>query len=138
MDYKKLKKILRDDEGLRLNRYLCTAGRETIGYGHAHGVIPEVCTLEQAEHWLDEDAAQAEHDARELCPVFDDLTENRQIVLTCMAFQLGRVGLSKFRIFLSAVKIGEYAGAVQAMRNSLWYRQTPNRAKRLIAMMRVG
>ncbi len=134
----KLKTILRSDEGLRLRRYQCSEGKPTIGYGHAHGEIPETCTLEEAEAWLDEDARQAIADAREVCPVFDALTENRQIVLASMAFQMGKKGLSGFQQMLKVVDAGKYAKAAAEMKDSRWYRQTTARAKRLIAMMRAG
>jgi GH24 family phage-related lysozyme (muramidase) len=63
MNLDAIKALIRSDEGLRLERYLCTQGRPTIGYGHAHGDIPETCTLEEAEDWLDADVQQAIRDA---------------------------------------------------------------------------
>jgi len=132
------KVLIRSDEGLRLKRYLCSEGKPTIGYGHAHGEIPETCTLEEAEDWLDDDVQQAIGDARSVCPVFDALSDNRQAVLVSMAFQLGRDGLGKFKRFLAAVNRGNFAEAAEEMKDSRWYKQTPNRAERLRTMMRVG
>ena len=132
------KTILRRDEGLRLERYRCSQGTLTIGYGHAHGYIPDTCTLERAEQWLDSDTERAERDARALVPDFDSLSDNRQIVLVCMAFQLGITKMRKFVNTLQAVNEGRWKDAAKGMLNSLWAKQTPKRVKRLAAMMEVG
>ena len=58
-------------------------------------------------------------------------TEVRQI-LTNMAFQMGVKGLRKFTGTLPLIEKGQYKAAAANLEKSLWVRQTPSRAGRLI------
>jgi hypothetical protein len=49
-----------------------------------------------------------------------------------MCFQLGRPRLSKFKNMLAAVEDLDWARMADEMEDSNWYKQTPNRADRLI------
>ena len=49
-----------------------------------------------------------------------------------MCFQLGRPRLSKFKNMIAAVEDLDWVKMADEMEDSNWYRQTPNRAKRLI------
>ena len=49
-----------------------------------------------------------------------------------MCFQLGRPRLSKFKNMIAAVEDLDWAKMADEMENSNWFRQTPNRAQRLI------
>lgn len=62
----------------------------------------------------------------------------RQRVLINMAFNLGVVGLLKFKNTLVMVQSGNYEGAAKGMLASLWAKQVGNRAVRLAEMMRKG
>jgi lysozyme len=55
-----------------------------------------------------------------------------------MAFQMGVDGLLKFKNTLELIKNGKYKEASDAMLDSLWAKQTPNRASRLSAQMKTG
>ena len=52
-----------------------------------------------------------------------------------MCFQLGRPRLSKFKNMIAAVEDLDWERMADEMENSNWFRQTPNRAKRLIAIV---
>jgi hypothetical protein len=49
-----------------------------------------------------------------------------------MCFQLGRPRLSKFKNLIAAVEDLDWAKMVDEMEDSNWYRQTTNRAQRLM------
>jgi hypothetical protein len=49
-----------------------------------------------------------------------------------MSFQLGRPTLSKFKNMIAAVHDEDYQEMANQMEDSRWFRQTPNRAQRLI------
>ena len=49
-----------------------------------------------------------------------------------MSFQLGRPTLSKFKNMIAAVNNNDYQEMANQMEDSRWYKQTPNRAQRLI------
>ncbi|BCV03392.1 MAG: hypothetical protein CM15mV66_210 [uncultured marine virus] len=53
-----------------------------------------------------------------------------------MVYQMGEGGVSKFKGMLSALRKGKYTDASDEMIDSLWYRQTPNRASELALTMR--
>jgi len=55
------KELIKQYEGLKLTAYKCSAGKDTIGYGHTHGVKPgDRITKAQADALLDEDLAVVE------------------------------------------------------------------------------
>ena len=66
------------------------------------------------------------------------LNDARQAVLIGMAFQLGLGGLVAFHNTLSAVQAGNWALASLGMQNSVWARQTPERASVLSQQMLTG
>jgi len=49
-----------------------------------------------------------------------------------MCFQLGRPRLSKFKNMIAAVEDLDWAKMADEMEDSNWFKQTPNRAQRLI------
>jgi predicted unusual protein kinase regulating ubiquinone biosynthesis (AarF/ABC1/UbiB family) len=59
------------------------------------------------------------------------LPERAQYVLTGMVFQLGVTKVQKFVKFLTALSKNDYNSAANEMCNSAWYKQTPNRVKKL-------
>lgn len=149
MDLDKLKEELCRDEGLRLYPYKCSAGYWTIGYGHnliSAGLSRnEIDTLKhtgislvQAEQWLNQDIELAIHDAIAFFHDLPTLSDARQRVITNMAFNLGLGGLSKFKRFRQALVDCDFDRAADEMKNSKWYRQVGDRAKRLVEMMSQG
>jgi lysozyme len=71
-------------------------------------------------------------------PWFQDLDDARKGVLLNMSFQMGVDGLLGFKNTLAMVERGDYEGASKGMLNSLWARQTPERAKRMSRQMLTG
>jgi lysozyme len=55
-----------------------------------------------------------------------------------MAFQLGTDGLLGFKNTLALIRDGKYAEAAEAMLQSKWATQTPERAQRLAKQMKEG
>ena len=52
-----------------------------------------------------------------------------------MVYQLGKYGVLKFKNFLKALDEGDLSRASEEMLDSLWARQTPNRAKDLSSII---
>ena len=66
---------------------------------------------------------------------FDWLKEkpkNVQEVVIEMAYQLGVSKVKKFVTTMHHIRTGEYEAAYQSGMNSLWAKQTPNRAKKVL------
>jgi hypothetical protein len=57
-------------------------------------------------------------------------------VLVDMRFQLGDAGFRKFKRMIRAIRREDHVGMIREMRDSRWYRQTPERAEDLIRMVR--
>lgn len=130
----KLDVILEDDEGKKLKPYKCSEGKLTIGIGHnldAKGISEAVCAL-----MLEEDRNEAIEGAKGLVSEFDQLPDNVKIVLASMVFQMGKQGVSQFVNMLRAVDAGDYETASIEMLDSLWAKQTPNRAYKLSRLMK--
>ena len=63
---------------------------------------------------------------------FFELPEDIQHVLINMAFQLGGPRLRKFKLMIAAVEVEDYREMALQMEDSRWFKQTTNRAQRLI------
>jgi|SRR5581483_1642701 lysozyme len=75
-------------EGCRREAYQDSRGIWTCGYGHTRGVGPgTVVTQAQAEEWLAEDVAEAEHAVNALVKV--PLTQGQFDALVDFTFNLG-------------------------------------------------
>jgi lysozyme len=80
-------------------------------------------------------AYQACMDAQSLYSNFDSLSSVRQEVLANMAYNLGKIGLSRFVKLKAAIEQSNFYTAAYEMRDSRWYRQVGGRANRLVALM---
>jgi lysozyme len=112
----------------------------TIGVGHTGPEVKLglVWDDDQILAALEQDEAEAERDARAVCPSYDSLDECRQAVVWNMAFNMGRDRLSHFKGMLSAIASQNWADAANAMRDSLWYHQVPKRVSRLALQLELG
>ena len=135
MNYHSTIEQLKRHEGLKLKPYRCTAGKLTIGYGH--NLDDKGITKAQAEEMLLSDMCEVEERLHR-AGFLRGLNDARKAVLINMAFQLGFNGLSKFRNMLAAVQSEQYVLAASEMLDSLWAKQTPNRAKELSEQMLTG
>jgi lysozyme len=52
-----------------------------------------------------------------------------------MIFQLGLSGTMKFKKMIEALRDANYPEAIKQAKDSLWYRQTPNRVNAMIAQL---
>ena len=128
-EYGKLFKFLKDVEssrGKHNSSIYSDVGKPAIGYGHrlssdelkAYNGMPGErsvpnWTKEDSEYMLGKDILEAEHLARSIYNSktgnkFSDLDENRKMMLTEMAFNMG-TKLEGFPKFMNAVKNEDYA-----------------------------
>jgi len=118
-----LRKEIEADEGCKYETYHCSEGHLTGGIGHLitewdeeiyAGPIGTSISEEQVQEW------------------FESLPEDIQHVLINMAFQLGGPRLRKFKLMIAAVEVEDYREMALQMEDSRWFKQTQNRAQRLI------
>jgi lysozyme len=127
--------LLKRHEGFSRTVYLCTAGRQTIGYGRN---LSDVGISEAEADWLlrrdlDKAARQLEAEG-----YWAGLGEVRRAVLLDMVVNLGWGGFARFHKLRAALAAREYARAATEMLDSDWHRQLPGRSTRLAAMMRTA
>tara|TARA_Y100001938_G_C8033780_1_gene402149 strand:+ start:180 stop:623 length:444 start_codon:yes stop_codon:yes gene_type:complete len=142
MNRDRLLKSVKEHEGYRTKVYLDTLGKRTVGYGH-------LCV---EDHWEDDKEYEwgyleeiLHKDLREAIAGADELIEQHNCkdlegqakeVVVEMIFQLGKTGVSKFKKMWEALSEYNYIGASFEMLDSKWANQTPNRAKKMAALMK--
>ena len=124
-----LLKQIKKHEGFRSTVYQCTEGYDTIGYGFA---IKDLKLDEDiAELILVRKLADLVARIKEIFPWTKDAPEEIQDVVVDMCYQLGINGFSKFKKTIYLLETEQYEEASVEMLDSLWAKQTPNRAKEL-------
>lgn len=134
-------RLLIEEELWRNDAYRDPAGRVTIGIGHlvdrpVHGKISDECVEEMFQK--DKDDATAAAMAAVGTSDWERLNEVRRAVLTSMAFQMGPAALPQWITFLKHIHQGNFRAASQDGMNTLWARQTPERAQRQMRMLATG
>lgn len=144
----KLIEQIKSEEGLRLNVYICTGGKRTIGYGHnidAYPLMPNSkhrmplkITLEQAESILKCDVTRITRLLYNSWPQIRLLSPARHDACINMAFQLGVRGFMAFKDMRRALENEQWLLARDAAIESTWAKQTPARASRVAHQLYIG
>ena len=136
-----LRKEVEADEGCKYETYHCSEGHLTGGIGHLitewdediyAGPIGTSISEEQVQEWFEKDVNTAIGDCQDIFDNFDELDDEIQHVLINMSFQLGKPRLSKFKRMIAAVHDEDYREMALQMEDSRWFKQTQNRAQRLV------
>lgn len=138
-------------EGFRAHSYRCTAGKLTIGYGYNLSVNPlKLSSLElyhaqlvgmgehEAERLLKLMIAKITDQLEEAMPVINRLDTVRQDILINMTYNMGLVGLLKFKKMITALEKKDYQKASIEMLNSKWSSDVGHRAQELATQMMTG
>lgn len=134
-----VKEQLIREEGRRKAAYQDHLGYWTIGVGRLiDGRKGGGLSDAEIDTLLENDITKASLALRQELPWFDQLNEARRAVLIQMAFQMGVAGLLAFKQTLAAARDERFSTAAENMRQSLWAKQTPERAKRLAYQMETG
>ena len=131
---KNLLEDIKKHEGFVEHVYDDSLGIPTIGYGFA---IKDL-TLDEdiAEEILIRKLEKLKRNATARFKWLEVMPVEVQEVILNMCYQLGVTGTSKFRKAISALQEGDWEEAANEMLDSLWARQTPNRAKELSDIIR--
>lgn len=132
-----LKDQLKRDEGFVPHAYEDHLGYLTLGYGflvdkRKGGQIPQ----EVAEFWMDWLLDRIAADLARRAPWLADQPEPVVRAIHNMAYQMGVTGVLKFRNMIAALQDGDREKAALEALDSLWARQTPERAQRIAALIR--
>ena len=124
-DFKSLIERIGVNEGFRSKPYQCSEGVWTIGHGITW------MTEEESLHILTGRISHMHLDLTDRLDWYKDMPPEIQGVIIEMCYQLGTTGFTKFHKAISHMKNREWQLASSEMLDSLWARQTPNRAKQL-------
>ncbi|MGV6354673.1 glycoside hydrolase family protein [Escherichia coli] len=112
--------------------YKCSENKDTIGYGHllkASESFSNGINEDEADKLLDKDIGIAK---RDLSTLNLKLPQDWEDFMVIMIFQLGLGGTKKFKKMIIALQNNNYTEAIKQAKDSLWYRQTPNRLDQMI------
>lgn len=151
--------MLRYDEGKKNSLYKDTLGFWTIGVGHLVTKDPSVAVARQildkkfkrvtggtltdaeVESLFNEDievTIRGIMNSKFLAPIYTKLDCARQSALINMCFQMGVSGVEGFRNSMSYISAGQWDKAAANLKQSKWYKQTTNRANRVINVFQTG
>lgn len=130
---------LRRDESEVLHAYPDSEGFWTLGVGRLIDARKGggISAAESA-YLLANDIQECLDDLDRRLPWYRQLDVARQGVLVNMSFQLGIDGLCAFKNSLGHIQARRWQQAHDALLDSLWAKQTPERAKRLATQMLTG
>ena len=140
MNLNKLQEQIMFEEGVKYEIYRCSEGYPTAGIGHLitewdedyfDKPVGTKVSKEQVAKWFEADLGVAIADMNQFTEGMQ-IDENIKECVTEMVFQLGLPRLNKFKKFKQALLDNDIKTAQAEMKDSLWYRQTTNRAERLI------
>ena len=120
---------IKKHEGYRKSVYKCTEGYDTIGYGFAIKdleLTEDVCDI-----ILQQKLDKLNKILNERFCWYPLSPLAIQDVVINMCYQLGVSGFSKFKKTIYYLETEQYEEASSEMLDSLWAKQTPNRAKEL-------
>ena len=136
MDKNRIIKILIEHEGIVESAYQDHLGYWTIGVGRlidarkGGKLYPD-----EINYLLNNDINRCIEQLKTSLPYFNELTNNQQMGLVNMCFQLGINGLLKFTQLLSAIHTNNKIKIREEAMDSKWYKQTPKRAEDVIALL---
>ena len=117
--------LIKTFEGLKLEAYLCAAGKISIGWGHCKGVkLGDTINEAQALKFLKEDIANFE--SQLLRALNADAIEIKQCefdALICFAFNLGSTNLVNSTLW-HKLKAGDTAGASKQFTSWIYAKRT--------------
>jgi lysozyme len=132
--------LIEESEGCVLVAYKDTLGFWTVGVGHrltdGKDWTGYTITQEQADTLLQADMGASRSYAAAF-PNFSSMNDVRQAVCVSMCFQLGSKPLH-WPNFMAALRASDYTAAQAAGLDSLWAKQTPQRAQREMQMLQSG
>lgn len=148
-----ISEIIAFEEGFRARPYLCSESFCTVGYGLKLSKTPiteaeldKYYAFELSQEAAFEDLCSKLEDKHEMlmngdllvCQAYKNADDARRCALLNMIYQMGIVGVDKFRNMLMAIMANDNSKAADEALDSRWARQTPARAGRVSRLIRTG
>ena len=137
LNYQNLKKRIKKNEGFSLTPYKDQLGFLTIGFGHLilsneKHLTKKINKAELEKIFLD-DFSIALSGFEIFLKHFSCNKKDTELLIE-MVFQIGVTGVLKFKKLLQEMNKGNKYLVCFEMMNSLWYKQTSKRVKKLITI----
>jgi lysozyme len=134
VDMDKLRKVIERHEGVKHSIYLDSLGLATGGIGHllTKSEIPQYpvgssLSTEQIEKWYQPDIQTAIRIAEKASgSAWGGLSSTRKMVMIDLSYNLGGK-IYQFKHFLAKLQSGDYTGASDELKNSVWFNQVGRR-----------
>ena len=132
--------IIQEEGGIILKPYKDHLGYWTIGAGHLirdneKNELMQPITYQRGLELFLKDFNVSKKDMETFTEGMN-IDDNAKECVLHMVFQLGLPRLNKFIKFKKCLSENDIEGAMVEMKDSLWYRQTTNRANRIIDKMK--
>ena len=132
--------IIKEEGGIILKPYKDHLGYWTIGAGHLirdneKDELMQPITYQRGLELFLKDFNVSKKDMETFTEGMS-IDDNAKECVLHMVFQLGLPRLNKFVRFKKCLSENDIEGAMVEMKDSLWYRQTTNRANRIIDKMK--
>lgn len=136
--------IIKLEESFRSKPYYCSEQFPTVGYGERVGnkndPLPNITRTEKESlDFVRKRIADTITRLSTLQPIaWSKCNLQRQAILISMVYQLGFTGVSNFKKMWAALESNNFEEASKQMLDSLWAKQTKNRALRHSKTMKDG
>ncbi len=136
LKYQNLKNRIKKNEGFSIKPYKDQLGYPTIGYGHLilsnkKHLLKKKTNKTDLENIFQKDFKKALKGFNVYLRSFCSNKKEAELLIE-MVFQIGIKGVLKFKKLLRNIRKGNKHLVCFEMMSSLWYKQTPNRVKRLV------
>ena len=131
------REMIKEHEGLRLNRYSDSKSYPTIGYGHLirpSDNIPNSISRAFAERLFNKDYEHHAGAASKI-PGFDGASPQQKAALIDLTFNMGPGWYKDFPRMMAAFKRGDYETAGRELKDSQYYREVGRRGPTIVALI---
>tara|TARA_R100001244_G_scaffold43327_3_gene38935 strand:- start:13237 stop:13650 length:414 start_codon:yes stop_codon:yes gene_type:complete len=132
----KLVEQLKIHEGIKLNLYLCSAKKRSIGIGRNLDDIG--ISEDEAEYLLKNDIAEATKQLLNAFPWMSKFNDARISAMINFTFNVGIGTVRKFSNTIEYLKNEDWEAAADEMMNSKWAEQVGDRAIQITEQIRTG
>ena len=146
MNIEELQEELVADEGKKLEIYMCTADKRTVGIGHMLTPVDlewelnvgDTISEDRCDQLFFADIKMTINDCENVFSNWDELNGEAQKICANMMFNLGRSRMKNFKKFIAALDEvpPNFSNAALEMADSRWHEQLPARSQRLIDRMK--
>jgi len=132
------RKMIKENEGLRLDKYTDKFGNPTIGYGHLvrpDEKIPNTISKAYANQLFNQDYKHHKQAAMGI-PGYADGSLQQKSALIDLTFNMGPQWYKEFPLMMAALQKGDYNTAASEIKNSLYYTQVGRRGANSVSLMK--